>query len=567
MRLTVKHVLSYEILNSAKVLAGTEILSDRQIQWVSVIEMPVENFVRQNELVLTTAIGCANDAEALKAFVQDIIDSDAAALMVAMGRHVYDIPTEVIEMAEKQGFILIELPWEVRFSDIVEEVMREINNLQHQEREKSGKVQHELLQLILQDTDLVHILKYIQRQIDCQLIIADRSGMILEKGGHSKAVIEKWKKLVLQGVFPITEETSMASQDFMAQKFRSTEVDGKVVLQIPVLQVSEDPQGYIYVILPEGVSVESYLTQYRIYVLEHAATTISLWLSKRNAIEDTKVNLRSDFVQELTKGEFTSSEQAHSRAALLGYDLTVPYISVIGCLENLEELFEKRKKADDSLAQWTEGMVGYIEEEVFYSARSLKRDTMMTRQGNRLLIFLEISTDTETENVGNFLDLVERRLKNLLPEVIISWGVGEYHEGIKGFAESYRNAEIALRIGQRKNGPGKRTMYSNTRVERILLNLAQNDEMKEVITSTIEPIVSYDQLRNMDLIRTFSAYNQYHGNVSQTARVLNLHRQSLLYRLRKIESLTGLSLLDPDDLFLLDLSIKTWKIGIEENSE
>lgn len=65
----------------------------------------------------------------------------------------------------------------------------------------------------------------------------------------------------------------------------------------------------------------------------------------------------------------------------------------------------------------------------------------------------------------------------------------------------------------------------------------------------------------MDLIGTFIAYNQFHGNVSQTARSLNLHRQSLLYRLRKIESLTGLSLIDPDDLFLLDLSIKIWKIG------
>ncbi|MDQ7860966.1 helix-turn-helix domain-containing protein [Peribacillus frigoritolerans] len=79
--------------------------------------------------------------------------------------------------------------------------------------------------------------------------------------------------------------------------------------------------------------------------------------------------------------------------------------------------------------------------------------------------------------------------------------------------------------------------------------------------STIEPLVQYDDQRNMDLIETFSVYNQFQGNVSQTARSLNLHRQSLLYRLRKIESLTGLSLIDPEDLFLLDLSIKTWKLG------
>lgn len=76
--------------------------------------------------------------------------------------------------------------------------------------------------------------------------------------------------------------------------------------------------------------------------------------------------------------------------------------------------------------------------------------------------------------------------------------------------------------------------------------------------STILPLVEYDEKREMDLINTFIVYNENAGNVSQAARVLNLHRQSLLYRLRKIESLTNLSLTNPDDVFLLDFSIKIW---------
>nr|WP_281419503.1 helix-turn-helix domain-containing protein [Bacillus alkalicola] len=55
-------------------------------------------------------------------------------------------------------------------------------------------------------------------------------------------------------------------------------------------------------------------------------------------------------------------------------------------------------------------------------------------------------------------------------------------------------------------------------------------------------------------------YNKYKGNVSQTARALNLHRQSLLHRLRNIESLTQLSLVDSDDLFLLELSVRLWML-------
>lgn len=551
-------------MKKARIITGKDFENERYIQWISVIEMPVENFVRKNEVVLTTAIGCNNDVETLKTFVQDVIDSEASALLIATGRHIFDIPKEVIDLAEKHNFMIIELPWELRFSRIIEKVMKEINDIHYKEREKSEKVQQELLKLILKETDLNHITKFIQRLIGCSIIITDRSGSIQEISSHTQSFIKEWKNYVLQGILPLRKETYIETHDPMFQKFQMVEIKDQTILQLPVLQVLGDAQGYIFVLLPRKTSVDSYLTQYRVNVLEHSATTIALWLSRKNAVEDTKMRLRSDFVQELAKGEFVSSDQASSRAKLLGYNIKLPYVSIVGYPENLEVLFRKRKQDDDSFEHWLENMIRYIEEEIYYAAQSLKREVMLTYQGEQLLIFLEIPSKTENENATNFLDLVERRLGNLLPEVIISWGIGNYSEDFNGFAESYQHANVALNIGRRKKGTGNRMMYEKTRVDRVLLNLAQNNEMKEVIMSTIEPLVQYDNQRNMDLIETFSVYNQFQGNVSQTARSMNLHRQSLLYRLRKIESLTGLSLIDPEDLFLLDLSIKTWKLGVTE---
>jgi purine catabolism regulator len=510
-------------------------------------------------------MGCKNDVAALTAFVQDVIDSEASALMVAMGRYVFDIPKEIIQLAEKHNFLLIELPWEIRFSNIVEEVMKDINNKQQKEREKSEKVQQELLKLILNDANLNRISKFIQKHCECSLIITDRTGTIQEKSCHTSDFLEKWKSLVLKGTLPLKKDVSSSSHDPMERKFQHIKIKEQHILQLPVLQVLGDPQGYIFVVLPPNISLKDYLTPYRVNVLEHAATTIALWLSRKNAIEATKVNLRSNFVQELAKGEYVSYEQANSRAELLGYNLKLSYLCIVGYPENFEALFQKRKHDYDSYKQWVESMSQYIEEEIYYAAQSLNREVMMTYQGGELLMFLEIPSASEKENVLNFLDLVERRLRNLLPEVIISWGAGNYREGCGGLAESYQHAKIALDIGRRKKGAGQRQLYEHTRVDRVLLNLSQNDEMRDVIVSTIQPLVEYDEQRNMDLIGTFIAYNQYHGNVSQTARALNLHRQSLLYRLRKMESLTGLSLVDPEDLFLLDLSIKTWKIGVAES--
>lgn len=46
---------------------------------------------------------------------------------------------------------------------------------------------------------------------------------------------------------------------------------------------------------------------------------------------------------------------------------------------------------------------------------------------------------------------------------------------------------------------------------------------------------------------------QCNYNISLTARNLYIHRQSLLYRLSKIEELTGMSLREHQDLYLLEI--------------
>ncbi|MCQ6267619.1 PucR family transcriptional regulator ligand-binding domain-containing protein [Fictibacillus sp. WQ 8-8] len=561
MRLAVGDILNFEIMKNARVRTGGHILNERYVQWISAIEMPVENFVRKNEVVLSTAIGCGHDVLLFKKFVEDIIQSEASALIIALGRYIYDVPKEVMELAEKHNFIIIEIPWEIRFATIIEDVLRELNDRQFKEREKSEKVQQELLKLILKETSLNEISGYIQKHIGCPLVITDRAGIIQDRAEACEPDA-RWKYYDMKDCISTEKTPAVLPQDPMFQKFHLIEREGESILQLPILKASGDIQGYLFVLPPNDLVIEEFLNQYRVNVLEHSATTIALWLSRQNAIEETEMRLRSDFVQELAKGEFSSREQAESRAKLLGFNIKLPYVCIAGYPENLELLFKKRKQHYDSYEHWLDSMIRYIEEEIYYAAQSLKKEVMMTYQGEKLILFVEI---TSNENPAHhFLDLVERRLRNLLPDVIISWGIGGHQEEVTGFNKGFDQAKTALQIGRNKKGAGHRVLYENTKVDRVLLTLAQNEEMKEIIVSAIEPLIQYDQQRTMDLIGTFTTYNECHGNVSQTARLLNLHRQSLLYRLRKIETLTGLSLIDTDDLFLLDLSIKTWKLGLTE---
>src|SRR5699024_4641841 len=135
------------------------------------------------------------------------------------------------------------------------------------------------------------------------------------------------------------------------------------------------------------------------------------------------------------------------------------------------------------------------------------------------------------------------------------------------FYESYQKANAALDIVRKQKEPGQRISFEDTKLNRLMLHLANNQEVRDITLTTLAPLIDYEEKREMDLIDTFIAYDHQNGNVSQAARVLNMHRQSLLYRLRKIESLTDLSLDNPDDVFLLNISIKVWLAGMMDKDD
>ena len=68
------------------------------------------------------------------------------------------------------------------------------------------------------------------------------------------------------------------------------------------------------------------------------------------------------------------------------------------------------------------------------------------------------------------------------------------------------------------------------------------------------------QRQRGSLVQTIDAYFNFHGNVSQTAESLFIHRNTLLYRLERIQELTGQDLDQADMRLALQLALKVWQL-------
>ncbi|MCF3965456.1 PucR family transcriptional regulator, partial [Streptomyces fuscigenes] len=63
-----------------------------------------------------------------------------------------------------------------------------------------------------------------------------------------------------------------------------------------------------------------------------------------------------------------------------------------------------------------------------------------------------------------------------------------------------------------------------------------------------------------DLARTAEAYLDHAGQAGRTAAALGIHRQTLYYRLSRIEQLTGLDLASGEDRLLLHMALKSARL-------
>ncbi|WP_222844609.1 CdaR family transcriptional regulator [Saccharomonospora sp. CUA-673] len=71
----------------------------------------------------------------------------------------------------------------------------------------------------------------------------------------------------------------------------------------------------------------------------------------------------------------------------------------------------------------------------------------------------------------------------------------------------------------------------------------------------VDALAEYDRAHGSDLADSAAAYLAGHGDVRSAARELRVHPNTLRYRLRRIEAITGLDLADASDRLLLELQL------------
>ena len=143
-------------------------------------------------------------------------------------------------------------------------------------------------------------------------------------------------------------------------------------------------------------------------------------------------------------------------------------------------------------------------------------------------------------------------------------GIGTVVGHIRDIARAYKEAGVAIDVGKVFETEKGIINYENLGIGRLIYQLPTTlcqMFLQEVFKKN--PIDALDQ----ETLLTINKFFENNLNVSETARKLFVHRNTLVYRLEKIKKLTGLDLREFDDAitFKVALMVKKYLIsrGIE----
>lgn len=130
-------------------------------------------------------------------------------------------------------------------------------------------------------------------------------------------------------------------------------------------------------------------------------------------------------------------------------------------------------------------------------------------------------------------------------------GIAAPRRGLDALPASWREAVASARAARAETRFGPVARWSAIGPYRLLTALpgTGTDPADPAVASLLTPL-------HKELAHTAEAFLDCAGQASRTAAELGIHRQTLYYRLSRIEQITGLDLADGEDRLLLHMAVK-----------
>lgn len=328
---------------------------------------------------------------------------------------------------------------------------------------------------------------------------------------------------VLRGSARLAQVLAVAAQNRRPVTLPGVGAGGEAVVIAPVV-VGDDVPAYLLTVVAEGRGLTDDM---QVLLTEHAATICGILLGRERVVAAAAGRARLDLVEGLLLAREREPGEAERWASHLGFatgeDHHVLSVGPVGdpgparVLTLVEHVLARL--APDAIVAQREG-------EVVAVVPAERRGGPGGLEGTRGLARRCLA------------ELAER-----VPGRPVTVGIGGRCRRPAEIARSYGQARAALDATRRVGGSrGRVTAFEDLGINRLLLQVPDLDELRGFADEVLGDLLDPERDQRADLLATLTAYFRENGSPQRTSRALHVHPNTVAYRIRRVEEITGMHL-------------------------
>ncbi|MFC3886358.1 PucR family transcriptional regulator [Bacillus songklensis] len=355
-----------------------------------------------------------------------------------------------------------------------------------------------------------------------------RVSTIIGRRVPEKVINNLWKEGVIPALLKSREPVRVKTMDDIG-------LGDRVAVSI---WKNEEVLGFIW-----ALEVDKSLNEQDLVLLKQAAEAAKNKLLQLQARKNKKEERFQEFFWKLLTGHIQSNEETMENFRLL--KITPPSSFAVAVLQFEEDITNEEEKQISYLLQTNQRL----------------KTALYTIDHHQFILLVSLhQIDQPLNKLNDFVQTFVHKMEERFAVKSIKPAFSSVYSDYQKVEKAYREALTVLSMKEKfPSEVNEIHGYQNLGIYQfidVLLEKRTNDGYEN---HALKKLHEYDDKHNSDLVETLEAFLNKDNNVNEAAKTLNVHTNTLNYRLKRISEIGEINLKDPNQKMTLYIDLKLEK--------
>jgi sugar diacid utilization regulator len=405
--------------------------------------------------------------------------------------------------------------------------------------------------LALQDADLAGVVQLISDRMTATVAVVTQLMDVLTAAAPGVSTDKAIAAVREHVVHPRLGQVLRASR-LSQRALRLPNVGGiPAVIVAPILVGDEVPSYLITIDPADNIFGEDM----SLLVTEHAATICGVILGRERVVAAAARRVRDDLVEGLLLGRGRDQSDTSRWAAHLGYDPARDHnvMAISYVLPGPPTPPASGADHTDTAAQRQR-----IWESVEHFVATRAPDAIVSARESEVVI-VTAAPDEHRPAAMDARRLAQAclaRLAELFPAARVVIGIGGVCRDPREVARSYAQAQRTTQTLRRLGRQSTVSAFGDLGILRLLLQVPDLAELRSFAADVLGKLAVHEQEHKSEYLTTLACYFRENNSPQRASRILHVHPNTVAYRVKRIEEITGLRLDNYTDRLIAQVALE-----------